>query len=49
MIPVRGQTKLADTLQTLFGVSKRKGLLVVMSDFLECSRFIEGLPGFRGS
>lgn len=30
-----GDTRLADTLQTLFGVIKRKGLLIVISDFLD--------------
>lgn len=31
----QGQTRLADTLETLFGVIKRRGLLVVVSDFLD--------------
>jgi uncharacterized protein (DUF58 family) len=30
-----GKTRLADTLQTLFGIVKRKGLLIVLSDFLD--------------
>ena len=30
-----GETRLAETLETLFGVIKRKGLLVVISDFLD--------------
>src|SRR6201999_2980359 len=30
-----GQTGLASTLHTLFGVIKRKGLLIVISDFLD--------------
>jgi uncharacterized protein (DUF58 family) len=42
-----GQTRLADTLQTLFGVIKRKGLLVVMSDFLdETDRIFSALNMF---
>jgi uncharacterized protein (DUF58 family) len=31
----QGQTRLGDTLETLFGVIKRRGLLVVISDFLD--------------
>lgn len=30
-----GPTKLADSLRTLFGIVKRKGLLIVISDFLD--------------